>query len=310
MEAHDPRSRELEAHDPRSAAEKKKRKESYKKVTQGSRREQIIEAVKTPLGFFTLAILIVEALFIALVNARQIDSTVQAVLLFGTGGAVLFLIGLVGWFAIFHPSHLTVMGGQIIVDRKAEPKQAVVEVKVTKVVCVASPQYFKLNVQEDADILAGTFGRLVKVLPDANKQTLVQEMQSGLSEILHLVSYVDPQDGSLVFSKVTEKGRRIAQPADELASDGLVAIIKNAGVKLVVLATCDSLLLAVKLARHVNVIAVNGYVSQYDAPDWEEVFYQMLKTGKPLSFSYEFATSTTGVPMLLLLKEDIKFLLN
>jgi hypothetical protein len=63
---------------------------------QGARRPQVIESVKTPLGFFVLSLLVVEALLATLVvNASGRDRTIaivgMLVLLFGAGVAVLFL---------------------------------------------------------------------------------------------------------------------------------------------------------------------------------------------------------------------------
>jgi hypothetical protein len=76
----------------------------------------------------------------------------------------------------------------------------------------------------------------------------------------------------------------------------------------VVLATCDSLLLAAKLAKITNMIAGKDFISIKDILQWEFALYKCLSEGASLSNAFETARSLSKAPMLLLLKKDVTFI--
>ena len=74
------------------------------------------------------------------------------------------------------------------------------------------------------------------------------------------------------------------------------------------LATCDLLLLAAKLAKITSVIAATDFISINDILKWELGLYKCLSKGISLSNSFETASSLRQAPMLLLFKKDIAFI--
>lgn len=68
-------------------------------------RANIIKIVRTPLGFFTLAMLVVEAGLGAI--ALNVSGQAQLIAIYGMIGSICFLIIVVGLLGIFHPKSLT-----------------------------------------------------------------------------------------------------------------------------------------------------------------------------------------------------------
>lgn len=81
-------------------------------------------------------------------------------------------------------------------------------------------------------------------------------------------------------------------------------VVKKCGARLVVLAICDSLMLAARIAKTANMIAAIEEINDKDFLEWEEMFYKSLSQGESLSSAYEFARKTTNAEMVLLLKKD------
>jgi hypothetical protein len=190
-----------------------------------------------------------------------------------------------------------------------EQKHQLSRIPIGKILCAASSQHFQMNVQGDISALKQAFGRNLKSPEtDITASQLRELLSQSPYSIIHLVCYVDPNTGDATFSKMDlEKKTPLTEEVDKLSSDGLATLLRLAQVKLIVLATCDALLLAVQLSRVTNVIAANGYISGKAFPSWATVFYQLLAEGHPLTEAYEDACKTTGVPMLLLRNKEFMF---
>jgi hypothetical protein len=94
----------------------------------------------------------------------------------------------------------------------------------------------------------------------------------------------------------------------EIPAVAFAKLTELAKAKLVVLATCDSLILAAKLAKITNMIAATDFVFIKDILQWELGLYKCLSKGISLSNSFETACSLSNAPMLLLLKKDVAFI--
>lgn len=77
-------------------------------------RRSIIEAVRTPLGFFTLGVLVCEG--IMAVVLFKVQSTNQTILIVGMIGTLLFLFAVVGFITFVRPQVLEFGRGEAVSD--------------------------------------------------------------------------------------------------------------------------------------------------------------------------------------------------
>jgi hypothetical protein len=169
--------------------------------------------------------------------------------------------------------------------------------------CAATEQYGTLGFDGDAGVLNSVFPGRVTVEHGITSERLEGLLMSQRPSVVHLVSFIDPKRGEIVFSEVSEGGRP-KEPKALMPAEGFLKLVELSGVRLVVLASCDSLILAAKLARITNLIAATDQVKVQDIVRWERSFYDCLGHGQPLSTAYEIATSVSGAPMLLIMKKD------
>ena len=84
-------------------------------------RAKLVEAINTPLGFFVLALLIVEAfLATVLVGAELAAGEKMTCVMIGVG-LFIFVVALVGLFVWFKPLHLTFDRDAHLLDRGKLP---------------------------------------------------------------------------------------------------------------------------------------------------------------------------------------------
>ncbi len=80
---------------------------------QSSKWVEILRAVNSPLGFFVLAILIVQALLGIIIGISGIDQERRVQLIWGMLGVIAFLILLVAFLAYYRPDSLNPRGRQL-----------------------------------------------------------------------------------------------------------------------------------------------------------------------------------------------------
>src|ERR1043165_6459699 len=254
---------------------------------------KVIAIVKNPLGFFVLVILVLESLFGVIVYARNIDAGVRSGLLISTFAFILTLIILVTAMAIFRPESL--FGTRpvtVLTSTQRNRSSLTVEtIKRGKIYCATTRQWKQYAFEADEEAIKKAFGKNVTVEYQLNSTSLGNLFTREKINILHIVGHVNRDTGDMIFSDINLKTeKQILGPIDRIDADGFSALVVNADVRLVVLATCFSLLLAVRLARYTNVISPNGYVSGTEIARWSEYFYRLLAQGKPLSKAHEDAT--------------------
>ena len=92
-----------------------------KQPTPSPARAKLVEAINTPLGFFVLALLIVEAfLATVLLGAELAADQKMTCVLIGVG-LFIFVVALVGIFVWFKPLHLTFDRDAHLLDRGKLP---------------------------------------------------------------------------------------------------------------------------------------------------------------------------------------------
>ena len=172
-------------------------------------------------------------------------------------------------------------------------------IKITNILCVVTSEFAKLGAEKDIEILRENFQDKLDVLENASLRTLRATLTSKHYEIVHLLARVELNSGDLIFDD-----------NEKLKTDGILKLLQVSNTKLLVLATCDSLVLGAVLARHMNVISGVGRVKiEYVIP-WEECFYSLLKQGKSLITAYDLAKATADASMIMLVRNDAVFTAN
>jgi hypothetical protein len=270
-------------------------------------RSRIIDVVKTPLGFFVLVILVLETLFGVIIYSSNIHQEVRSGLLISTFAFILILVVLVAAMAIFKPQSLSATRSITVITspRRSRSTSTIETIEKEEIYCASTPQWKQFAFEEDVKAIKKSFGKKVTVEYQLSSGVLGNLLtQKGFS-IIHVVGHVDRNNGDMIFSEINLKTERpLSSQVDRIDADGFSSLVVNANVHLVVLATCYSLLLAVRLSRYTNVVSPNGYVEGRDVARWSEYFYRLLSQGKPLSKAHEDATRITNVPMYLIIKRD------
>ena len=119
---------------------------------------------------------------------------------------------------------------------------------------------------------------------------------------------LDPRIGEIYFSDVDKNGPREGVDIDSITATTFSKLIEISKARLVILATCDSLILAAKLAKITNMVAATDWVSIKDILDWELSFYKCISQGISISKAFDTAVSLSNAPMLLLIKKDLAFI--
>lgn len=180
-----------------------------------------------------------------------------------------------------------------------------------RVLCACSPQYLSLSFKQDVEIIrkeTQSISTDIVEMHGTDAQSLKSALMDGTFDIIHICATVDPRTGEIYFNDVddnleTPAGVRV----DSIQATAFAKLVELARARLVILATCDSLILAAKLAKVTNMIGATDWVAVHDILDWEVSFYKCISKGISLSSSFETAASISAAPMLLLMKKDLAF---
>ena len=182
--------------------------------------------------------------------------------------------------------------------------RALDELDTVRALCVASSGYEKPQFEKDIRLIREKFPR-GSVTSDhgVTGAKLYSLFSKHTWDIVHLAMYVDPTHGHLLLS---ERGAQDIGPQSIIPVEGVDKLIAMAQPRLVVVVTCDSLVLAVRLARHTNTIAGHKRINVQQALDWSKVFYPALADGCPLSESFNRAQAIADPGLMLLSKRDFR----
>jgi len=114
-----------------------------------------------------------------------------------------------------------------------------------------------------------------------------------------------PTNGDLVFSDIdTTTGEDVCRPVEVLTAEAFAMLVKKRGVRLVVIASCESLKLAERLRAITNVIGTRDMVSPGMFAAWVENFYGLLPN-HPLSEAFDYAVEASRAPMKLYAMQEL-----
>jgi hypothetical protein len=151
-----------------------------------SSRVSIINAVRTPPGFFVLVVLVVEVALGGL--AARTGGQNQLVALYGMLFVVLALIAVVAFFAYRRPEALT---GERPPVSNALPNAETPVVEIKRTLCAVTEMFESLGADEDIRLLGSKFPGTVTDLRLVSAQTLKDTLAQNKFEIIHLLGYVD-----------------------------------------------------------------------------------------------------------------------
>jgi hypothetical protein len=182
-----------------------------------------------------------------------------------------------------------------------------------RILCAASEQYAEpsLGFHLDVAVLEKAFPKRVEIERKLTGKRLRDLLINQRFDIVHLVLAVDPDNGDLIFSPIDFATYKPATSApDRMSAEGFAALLVESNTRLVVLATCKALLLAVEVAHVANMAASDATITGTEAEEWEECFYGLLAQGKPLFKAFDITKSQTTVPVRAIRKKDLVFALG
>ena len=122
-------------------------------------------------------------------------------------------------------------------------------------------------------------------------------------DIVHIAAFVCPRSGLLYFSPIDlPMGTPSGSEMDRVRPEELAMLLKDAGTRLAVIASGDSLALATTLLSVTNVIAPRDIVSAKSLALWVQSFYEALSI-KTLSEASEYAAMASQANMRLLTQQ-------
>jgi hypothetical protein len=200
---------------------------------------------------------------------------------------------------------------RLLEEKQRLALSSVERIENPRVLCAASAQYAEpsLGFHLDVAVLERTFGKeQVVVERSLTGRRLRDLLSSQHFPIVHLVTAVDESTGDIVFSEVDlGSGRPVTEKVDKLSPTGLASLLAEANTRVVVLATCKALKLAVVVARSVNMIGTNHDITGVQAEEWADCFYPLLRQGRSLHKAFDLAATQVDAPLLLVPHRDAVF---
>jgi hypothetical protein len=183
------------------------------------------------------------------------------------------------------------------------------ELVAARVLCASSKEYDAPQFDKDRKEIRRNFPKKSLIAREGiTAKGLYELMSGGRWDIVHLASYVDVANGDVILPEMGDKGRRSMR--NRILANGLVDLVKGCGARLVVVPTCDSIALAIKLAPFTNVIAGHKSIEAVAALDWAKVFYWNLARGIPLRDSYDSAQRQADCGLALLSKREFRLVFD
>ena len=178
-----------------------------------------------------------------------------------------------------------------------------------RILCAASEQYADhMKFDVDVAVLEGIFPGQVVIERRLTSDRLRRLLTTQTFDIVHLVLPVDPESGDLLFSPVGSGHNPSTPKVDKMLPEFFATLLVESKTRLVVLATCYALYLAVEVARIANMIATKAIVNGEQMAEWSECFYGLLANGYSVYKAHGITESNRSlVPMKLLRQKDVAF---
>ena len=174
-------------------------------------------------------------------------------------------------------------------------------VRIRKVLFAVTEDFEAPDMLAEVDhaILEQDFPGQVTVQRPTSLSKLSEALTSSKFDIVHLLAMVEPTSGKTLLGH-----------GESIKAEGLRKLLVASQAKFAFLATCDSLVLAAEIVRSVSVVAAFGSVNAESITAWQRTFYGLLAIGRPLSEAYEIAKESSDQPIVLLTRNDTKFIVE
>lgn len=194
-------------------------------------------------------------------------------------------------------------------------KEGVERIRNPKALCISSPQFAQLGFENQLQIVLNAFPAVVphqRVFSSKELREAVSNDQKF--DIVHIAAFVCPRSGELYFSDVDlNSGKGVAAEPDALSADALASLLQMAEVKLVVIGSCDSIVLGATLVNVCHVVAARDMVSPKMMAAWVEAFYGKLAQ-RSLLQALDYALKISQAPMRFYARQvknvDLVFMLE
>jgi hypothetical protein len=200
---------------------------------------------------------------------------------------------------------------RLLEERQTQRASTVDRVDNPRILCAATEQYAQpsLGFQLDVEVLRSAFGaHRVTVETAVTRKRLTDLLTSEHFDIIHLVLAVEPESGALVFTPVDlDTSKPATDHVERLPPGGLAALLTESQTRVVVLATCKALLLAVDVAHVANMAAADAIITGEAAAEWSECFYGLLRQGKSVFRAMEITRSQIDAPIRCIRQHDVEF---
>ena len=194
--------------------------------------------------------------------------------------------------------------------RHAASRPAIEVVRNPRILCAANAQYAQPPYGFDLDVAAveAAFPGRVTVEKALTRKRLLALLTEQKFDILHLVLPVSRETGDLIFSEVdAQTNLPLAAGADAMSASKFSALLPESQTRLVVLATCQALLLAVEVATVANMAASDADITGQQAAEWAECFYGLLAQGRSVHKSFDLTRLQIDVPIRAVRQRDVTF---
>jgi hypothetical protein len=188
-------------------------------------------------------------------------------------------------------------------EAEARQQQNDATVRDPRVMCVTSQQYRELGLANELQTVLDAFPQDLQHHTVTTSAQLLSVLDTYQVDVVHIAAFVCPRSGTLYFSRVElPLGRPLDEDKDYIRADALALLLQRARTRLVVIASGDSLELAVRLLPLTNVISPSGIFTARSMATWIQTFYASLTT-KTLAEACEFAAAQSRASMKFLAQQ-------
>jgi hypothetical protein len=177
------------------------------------------------------------------------------------------------------------------------PEIADLSLEAPDVLCVSSVQ-FQATVREDLEMIRAAFPNQAHHEMITTSKELAELLVRKHFDVIHVAAFVCPVSGDLVFSAVDPLTKQdLETPRDELSAEQFMALVRESGASLVVLANNETLALVTKLLQVTSVVFALEPVASKSLAAWIASFYDFLSDGFTLRESCRKAFAQHQLPM-------------
>jgi hypothetical protein len=196
-------------------------------------------------------------------------------------------------------------------DRYVGSRPGTATIRDPKVLCAASEQYARpeYGFDVDAGVVASTFGPAVVVERALTGKRLLELFTSERFDIVHLVLAIHPETGDLIFDEIDRNSQPVSPNADRMTSRNFLELLRETQARLVVLATCFAIQLALDVQLAANLAAGTREIGGQEAAAWSECFYGLLSRGRSVHRAFDLTAQQLGTAIRPIYRDDVVFVL-